>query len=188
MLGECITNSLPLSLIPFTPCAATRSSHPYEKSRQFAMSACRDIAFFSEILRTGWVALVVLFILNNILALNIYELVSPNNLQLCVFDSYCLVFSPSHIQCKCEYYVDNSTPPPVPHWHCANPILTCWKRCEKSMWEREGWKRQKGKKGKGESVTGKRARAEMNKREWKWVQTANRWGRIAMERGEEMWK
>ena len=48
MLGECITNSLPLSLFPFSPCATLRSSHPYEKSRHFAMFACRDRGLLSN--------------------------------------------------------------------------------------------------------------------------------------------
>lgn len=79
----------------------------------------------------------------NILELYPYKVVVLNNLQLYVYDKYCHIFSPSkHCsalshphQRKCEYYVEmalRSTPPhPLfPHWHCAIPISTCWKRCE----------------------------------------------------------
>lgn len=53
MLGESITNSLPFSLSLLSPCAVPHFSHPYEKSRHFAMFACRDRgAVFSAMLHS----------------------------------------------------------------------------------------------------------------------------------------
>ena len=46
--------SLSPPLSPLSPRAAPRSSHPYEKSRHFAMFACRDRgAVFSAVLHPG---------------------------------------------------------------------------------------------------------------------------------------
>lgn len=56
--GECITNSLPPLLLPLSSsfsCAAPHSAHPHEKSRRFAMFACRDRgAVVSAIRQPGW--------------------------------------------------------------------------------------------------------------------------------------